>query len=103
MRDWAIFITVLLIFGGLGFAFARRFLILPVFVSPIVFWWIWGDLNNRGEGDDVTGPVALAWMLLSLGVVLLGVVMRWLVYGVGRLLASSRLRMVSWAVSSSAA
>jgi hypothetical protein len=84
MSDWAILPALLLTFGGLGFAFAGRFLIVLVFVSPIAFWWIWADVNNRGEGDDVTGPVALVGMLLSLGFVLAGVVIRWLVYGVGR-------------------
>ena len=67
------------VFFVLGFVTGRSWLAFLAVPAPIVFWLIWAATNDRGEGDDVTGPVALAMMILSLGAVVVGVAFRWFI------------------------
>jgi hypothetical protein len=85
MSDGAIVLTLLAVFGGLGFLFGRHVLVVLVFLSPIVIFWIWFQANHKGPDDDVTGPVAGIGMFISCAFVLMGAGARWLVYGIGRL------------------
>jgi hypothetical protein len=71
-----------LVFGALG-AILGRWLFVPLLVaSPIVCWWIWSAHHYRGEGDDVTGPVAGVSMIFGLVAVVIGIAIhqlaRWL-------------------------
>jgi hypothetical protein len=85
MSDGAIVLTLLAVFGGLGFVFGRHVLVVLVFLSPIVIFSIWFKANHRGPDDDVTGPVAGIAMFISCAFVLIGVSARWVVYGIARL------------------
>jgi hypothetical protein len=48
VSDGALFLTLLTVFGGLGFILGRRFWVLLVFVSAVVFWWIWYATTQKG-------------------------------------------------------
>jgi len=77
----AIYFASLALLGVLGFVFGRRKLVL-LLASPIVFWLFWGAANTEGPDDDVTGPASAFLGAVSVGAVLLGLGIRWLVYGV---------------------